>query len=216
MMNRIAILILVLIVVALAILLLYRAEPGVTDSYDPAEVRRQPESALQQVDTLILQARVGAAASEQARVTLSTIIDNDPGSAQALQARQRLVELEQVLGNDAAAGDALLDAIQAHPGSDDTPQLLYDLGLLLAGPLDRPDEARVIFRRVVHLYPDHTLTPEATLRLARIRMAADTLDPAGQVSDLREFSRANPDHPLADEALLLASQMTAHQEADHE
>lgn len=205
-MNRIAILILILIVAALAILLLYRSETVTMEGLDPSEVRRQPETALLQVDTLILQARDGMAAAVQARETLNTIIDDGTDPASTLEARQRLVELEQLLGNDAAASDALLDAIQAHPGSEETPRLLFDLGLLLAGSLDRPDEAREMFKRVVFLYPDHPLTPEAMIRLTRIRMAINIHGRAFFLSDLSRFSRSNPNHPLVDEALFLCGQ----------
>jgi len=215
-MNRVAISVLVLIVAALAILLLYRVETRQATGLDPSEVRREPETALQQVEALIRQARDGAAAAEQARDTLTTVIESDPTSLVALEARLLLVELEQALGNVEIAANLLLDAVRAHPGSEKTPRMLFDLGLLLAGPLDRPGEAREIFERVVTLYPNHSHAAEAMLRLARIRMAINTPDRADHTSGLREFSRANPGHPLADEALLLDSRMTDHQETDHE
>lgn len=190
-MNRIAILLIVLIVAILAVLLLHRAQTGAADSLHPAEVRRQPEAALQQIDSLIEQAGQGLAAAEQTRHTVAAIIDNDPGSAEALSARLRLVQLERLLGNDEAARDALLDAVMAHPGSAETPRLLFDLGLLLAGPQDSPAEAAEIFSRVIDLYPNHPLTPEAAIRLALIRNQGD-------------------------EALLLHRQMIANQETADE
>jgi TolA-binding protein len=192
-MNRIATILLVLMVAALAVLLFFRTGPGPSPDIDPSTVYTQPETVLQHVERLINQARDGATAAEQARHTLNSIIENDPVSEQALSARLRLVDLEQSLGNHTAAGVALLDAIQAHPGSGTTPQLIMDLGLLLAGPLDRPDEAQEVFERLVLLYPGHALAPEAAVRLARIRM---TGDPRNQQQHWQQFSETYPNSPL--------------------
>lgn len=215
-MNRIAILVLILIVAALATLLVYRVETRTAAGLYPSQVRREPEAALQQVETLIRMARDGAAAADQARETLTTVIESDPTSLTALEARLRLVELEQALGNNEAAAYLILDTVRAHPGSEETPRLIFDLGLLFAGPLDRPDEAREAFERVVNLYPNHDLAPEAAIRLTRICLEIGTPDQADHISGLRKFSRSNPDHPLAEEALLLDIYNTDHQESDHE
>ncbi len=214
-MNRIAILLLILLVAALATLLFFRSDTSSTSGLDPLEIHRQPEAALEKVNTLLHRVRDGEAAAEQARDLLSTIIDDGISPDSALEARRRLVELEQLLGNDTAAGDALLDAIQAHPGHETTPGLLFDLGLLLEGPLDRPVEAAEIFKRVAHLYPDSALAPEATIRLARIRMAICTGSRIDPLSDVREFILTHPNHPLADEACFLVDQF-AKEPAEHE
>lgn len=162
-MNRIAALLLFLMVAALAILLITRSTTGPSDILDQTNVRRHPEAALENVDTLLHRVRDGVTASEQARKLLNTIIDDRSDPESTLDARLRLVELEQSLGNHAAAGAALLDAIQAHPGSAAIPRLLIDLGLLLHGPLDRPAEAAEVLNKVVLLYPDHPLADEALL-----------------------------------------------------
>jgi hypothetical protein len=215
-MNRAAILILVLAVALLSVLVFHRARPRTLSDLDPDAVRRQPEAALRHVDSLIGQARSGADAAEQARETLALIIRDGTDPALTQAARHRLLELERVLGHNEEASHVLLDTIQAHPGSEQIPQLLFDLGLLLAGPLELPEESIEIFERIPSLYPDHPLAPESVIRVALIRGSADTPDKEGSVSDLREFAGANPDHPLADEALLLVSQLTAPRETDHE
>jgi hypothetical protein len=214
-MNRIALLLLVLLVAALAILLFFRSGTGTAAGPAPMMVRRQPDAALAEVKTLLHGVRDGAVAAEQARKLLQTIMDEGIDPDSSLEARRRLAELEQLLGNHTAAGEALLDAIQAHPGHEATPELLFELGLLLDGPLDRPDEAREVFTRVAHLYPGHALAPEATIRLARICMAVDSGGRIDPFSDVREFSLAHPNHPLTDEAMFLVEQF-ATEPAEHE
>lgn len=214
-MNRIAIVLLILLVTALAILLAYRTETGSSSDHAAVDVRRQPAAALEDVRTLLQRVQDGATAARQSRELLNTIIESGISADSTLDARRCLAELEQLLGNDTAAADALLDAIQAHPGHETTPDLLFGLGLLLAGPLDRPGEAGEMFTRVVNLYPAHDLAPEAAIRLARIRIQTDTCSRAAQLSDLHDLLRTNPGHPLADEARLLVDQFPT-EHAEHE
>jgi len=118
-------------------------------------------SQLKAVDDLIARALDGAAAADQARALLQLDIDSGPSSPEALAARLRRLDLELGLGDHETARDVLLDAVRAHPGDKAVPRLLFQLAMLLQGPLDRPDEARELLSRVSGLYPDHPLAAEA-------------------------------------------------------
>ncbi len=61
------------------------------------------------------------------------------------------------------AADALRTALAAKP---DDPDALYHLGVLLAGPLQAPGEARQVLRRFLEIAPGHPAGADARARLA--------------------------------------------------
>jgi len=160
-MSRMTIPLLVLILSALAVLLFLRIDSG--PSAEPATVEQ-----------LIQQARQGRTAADEARRRLGGIIDEAPGAESTLAARRQLADLERSQDNHQDALDVLLDTIMAHPGDSTIPRLLHETGLLLAGPLERPSEAAALFKRVVDLYPEHPLAPEAQVRLALLAQDPET------------------------------------------
>ncbi len=160
-MNRMTIPLLVLILSALAVLLFLRIDGG--PAADPPSMEQLIQQALQ-----------GRTAADKARQRLGSIIDEAPNAGSTLAARRQLADLEHSLDNHQAALDVLLDAMMAHPGDSNVPQLLHEAGLLLAGPLERPTEAAALFKRVVDLYPEHPLVPEAQVRLVLLQQDPDT------------------------------------------
>jgi len=196
-MNRIALIALALIVAALALLLVYRAPAG-------------PATGLEQADRLIGQAVAGTAAAEEARTLLKTIIDDrisDP--AAVLQARLRLVALERQIGRHQEAATALGEALGSHPDTPQAPRLLLELGAMHHRRLKRPAEALQTYRRLVALYPESAEAPEALVRSALLARQLEQDTASADAAALLDFSRRRPDHPLADEALLLAADLAA-------
>ena len=201
-MNRIALVALVLIVAALALLLVYRSPAG-------------PSTGLERADQLIGQAVAGVAAAEEARTLLNTMInDRHADQFAVLDARLRLVALEQQLGRYQSASTALSETLGSHPDTPRASRLLMELGNMQHRHLGRPTEALQTYRRLVALYPESEEAPEALVRSALLARQLELDTASDDAAALLDFSRGRPNHPLADEALLLAAGLSAGAGAD--
>jgi Tfp pilus assembly protein PilF len=126
---------------------------------------------------------------------LRRVLEIAPGHAEA---RSRALALAERVGAHAALDALLAEAAEAAPGASERAALRTRRGLLLAGPLARPDEAIACFEAALREDPGH----EAALAALREGLArrGDWRGVLGCIE--RAAARVGPDEPALRVALL--------------